>query len=189
MTITNIITHVGTLVLAGLLVASIACDSTAKAPEKEAADAAAPASTSSKVGYDLRTLKPRDERLKDAFDRMRAEAQAEQKRVAVLFSADWCHRCQKLEAELGNMHPKEKIGDVRILVLKEEDWEDATRMDEFNKLRLRWEPVIGTYPLFVLLDDAGRLQEEMKDAIGRLESEGLEPTVDNWFDSSRASSL
>ncbi len=163
-----------------------ACD---PAPEAEAPPPESTNPATAEVGYDLRSLRPRDERLGEAFDRMREEALAEGKRVAVLFSADWCHRCQRLDAELGNMHPASKIGDVRIFVLKEEDWEQATRMDEFKKLRLRWDPVMGTYPMFVLLDEQGKRAEEMKEAIERLEGEGLEPTVDNWFASSLASNL
>jgi hypothetical protein len=44
---------------------------------------------------------------------------------------------------------------VRILELKEEDWAAATRMDEFDALRKRWTGCSGSYPLLMLLDDAG----------------------------------
>jgi thiol-disulfide isomerase/thioredoxin len=139
------------------------------------------------VGYDVRRLRPGDEPLAALFDRVAARAIEEQKRVVVLFSADWCHRCRRLEAELGSSASASAIDDVRILMLKEEDWEGATRLDEFKALRLRWEPVMGTYPLMVLLDPQSQRVEEMKQAKERLEVQGLEPTLANWFDTSRVS--
>lgn len=140
------------------------------------------------VGYDLRRLRPREnEPLADMFERMRTQASAEDKRVAVLFSADWCEPCRILDLELGNTHPSSMIGDVRILELKEDDWSGAARMDEFNGLRRRWEPVLNTYPLLVLLDAEGDQSEEMKQAKDRLEAAGLEPTLPIWFESTRPS--
>lgn len=141
-----------------------------------------------KVGYDLRQLRPGGKSLEEAFDGSRARALADGKRVAVLFSADWCAPCKKLEAELGNTQPQSQIGDVRIVMVKEEDWRDATRMSEFDKLRLRWSTVVGQFPYFVLLDEDGHVLEEMKQAVDRLEGEGVEPTVANWFDNARMSS-
>jgi thiol-disulfide isomerase/thioredoxin len=135
------------------------------------------------VGYDLRRLRPRDdEPLAAMFERVRTEALRENKRVAVLFSADWCEPCRHLDLELGNTHPQSMIGDVRVLELKEEDWVAVARMDEFNSLRRRWEPVMNTYPLLILLDNAGGRIEEMKEAKERLEAAGLEPTLPVWFD-------
>jgi thiol-disulfide isomerase/thioredoxin len=134
------------------------------------------------VGYDLRRLRPRDEPLADMFERVRSEALREHKRVVVLFSADWCEPCRHLDLELGNTHPTSMIGDVRVLELKEDDWVAVARMDEFNSLRRRWEPVLNTYPLAILLDDAGARVEEMKEAKLRLEAAGLEPTLPVWFD-------
>ncbi len=133
------------------------------------------------VGYDMRTLRPTDEPLAEMFDRTFDAARKEGKRVAVLFSADWCEPCKILEVELGNMHPASTIGDVRIVVLKEEPWEGATRMDEYNALRNRWHPTINSYPVMVLLDDRGEKLEEMKEAKERLEAEGVAPTLPNWF--------
>ena len=112
---------------------------------------------------------------------MREGALAEGKRVAVLFSADWCEPCRILDAELGNRHPASQIGDVRILEIKEEDWQGATRMDEFNALRERWTDINGSYPFFVLLDPKGQKIEEMKEAKERLEAKGVEPTLAAWF--------
>lgn len=137
------------------------------------------------VGYDMRRLRPTDEPLGPRFDRLRAETVKEGKQVAVLFSADWCEPCQVLEIELGNMHPPSVIGDVRIFQIKEEDWEAKTRMDEVNNLRLRWHPTKNSYPVLILLDDEGNKLEEMKEAKARLESEGLQPTLPNWFQSVR----
>lgn len=77
------------------------------------------------------------------------------------------------------------IGDVRILELKEDDWSAVARMDEFNSLRRRWEPILNTYPLLILLDAEGKRVEEMKDAKDRLEAAGLAPTLPIWFESSR----
>jgi thiol-disulfide isomerase/thioredoxin len=134
------------------------------------------------VGYDLRRLRPREEEpLANMFDRLHAEARAEGKRVVVLFSADWCEPCKHLDLELGNMHPRSMIGAIRVMELKEDDWSAAARMDEFNQLRRRWEPVLGTYPLVVLLDENGKRVEEMKEAKDRLEGQGLDATLPLWF--------
>ncbi|KIG15552.1 hypothetical protein DB30_05490 [Enhygromyxa salina] len=148
----------------------------------------APASADPLVGYDLRRLRPReDEPLASMFERVRLQAVSEQRRVAVLFSADWCEPCRHLDLELGNEHPESMIGHVRILELKEDDWSVGARMDEFNELRRRWEPVLNTYPLLLLLDAEGQRVEEMKDAKQRLEADGLEPTLPIWFASAAAS--
>jgi len=152
--------------------------------ETPATTGAKPAATAkdSTVGYDLRRLRPRNEEpLADMFERMRKQALADGKTVAVLFSADWCEPCRKLELELGNMHPEADIGRVRILELKEEEWEAVTRMDEFSALRARWYPQADSYPVFVVLDESGAKREEMQEAIDRLHEEGVEPTVANWF--------
>ena len=142
--------------------------------------------SSDAVGYDLRRLRPRDEEpLAGMFDRLRAQAVKDGKRVAVLFSADWCEPCRELEGELGNRHPAEKIGGVQILELKEEDWTAVTRMDEFDALRVRWSDVTGSYPLLLLLDEKGQKQEEMKEAIDRLNAAGVEPTLANWLADTR----
>jgi thiol-disulfide isomerase/thioredoxin len=134
------------------------------------------------VGYDVRRLRPRNGETLDAmFARMAKEARAEGKHVAVLFSADWCEPCRILELEFGNMHPAERIGHVRILEMKEEDWERATRMNEFNDLRQRWSAPLNQYPLFLLLDESDQKIEEMKEAKERLEAEGKEATLPNWF--------
>jgi hypothetical protein len=134
-----------------------------------------------KIGYDLRILRPGEQKLGEQFDGMLKASVQEGKRVAVLFSADWCQPCVRLEAELGNLQPASQIEDVRILIVKEEDWRDVTRMGEFDKLRLRWSPAVGNFPLFVLLDEQGQQLEEMKKAIDRLKADGIEPTVANWF--------
>jgi thiol-disulfide isomerase/thioredoxin len=138
------------------------------------------------VGYDLRRLRPRDEETLTAmFDRLLAQAAADGKRVAVLFSADWCEPCRELETELGNRHPAAEIGDVRFLELKEEDWTAAARMDEFNELRRRWADQTGSYPLLLLLDAQGKRVEEMKQAIERLEAAKIEPTLAHWLADTR----
>lgn len=169
--------------IASCLLLSIACgcgegsaSSTASSPQPAAASAP------STVGYDLRRLRPRnEEKLADMFERMRTQALAEGKIVAVLFSADWCEPCRKLELELGNTADAAAIGDVRILELKEEDWEAATRMDEFGALRGRWDARADSYPLFIVLDGSGAKIEEMREAIDRLGKDGIEPTVPNWL--------
>ena len=74
---------------------------------------------------------------------------------------------------------------MRIFELKEEDWTAATRMDEFEGLRRRWSPVLGMYPLLILLDDQGAQREEMKQAIARLEAAGIDPTLANWLADTR----
>ncbi len=167
---------VGALAIAGVL----GCDGT-DAEAQATPPAKAPEATNV-VGYDIRRLRPRDgERLAAMFDRMAARTEQDGKQVAVLFSADWCEPCRRLELEFGNEHPPEKIGGFRILEVKEEDWAGATRMDEFNTLRRRWYAPIDSYPVFIVLDREGRKVEEMKEAIERLQLAQIEPTVDNWF--------
>ena len=174
------------------LVAGLACgpgdspsQTSASSPTAEA-PAAAAGDSAKMIGYDLRRLRPRDdETLAAMFERLHKQAKADNKRIAVLFSADWCAPCKKLEAELGNLQPAEQIEDVRVFELKEEDWTEVTRMSEFNDLRARWYPKKGSYPVLVLLDEDGSALEEMKEAIDRLEGEGLEPTLPNWFATSR----
>lgn len=140
------------------------------------------ATASAKVGYDLRRLRPRnEEKLADMFERLRAQAIADGKLAVVLFSADWCEPCRALDLELGNTAEKSDIGHVRIFELKEEDWEAATRMDEFSDLRKRWDARPDSYPLFIALDAEGKKIEEMREAIDRLGKEGVEPTVPNWL--------
>ena len=169
----------GPSILTALLLLS-ACggDGGAASPASESSPAKEPA----KAGYDLRRLRPtKDEPLARTFERMQAQAKAEGKQIAMLFSAEWCERCRRLELELGNLHPTGDIAHVRILELVEEDWEQALRMNEFELLRQRWDVTKGTYPLFVVLDAEGKKVEEMKEAIDRLEQAGQEPTVAGWF--------
>jgi thiol-disulfide isomerase/thioredoxin len=165
----------------------VACDGHEPPAQAEPTNSVPAADSDPLVGYDLRRLRPRDdEPLAEMFERVRADALREHKRIVVLFSADWCEPCRHLDLELGNTHPTSMIGDVRVLELKEDDWVAVARMDEFNSLRRRWEPVLNTYPLVILLDDAGGRVEEMKEAKLRLEAAGLEPTLPVWFDMSRS---
>jgi thiol-disulfide isomerase/thioredoxin len=153
-----------------------------------ASAAAAPQAAAQTVGYDLRRLRPAgDEPLVQTFERLHTQARAEGKQVAMLFSADWCERCRRLELELGNLHPAGDIAHVRIIELVEEDWEQALRMNEFELLRQRWDTTKGTYPLFVVLDEQGKKIEEMKEAVERLEQAGQEATLPTWFRGLRAS--
>ncbi len=175
-----------TLLVVGL--GSGACDRSATKADADADAEAQPEPTAvEEVGYDLRRLRPTDEPLGERFDREARAAVAEGKRVAVLFSADWCEPCQVLELELGNLHPASVIGDVRIFQLKEEDWESATRMDEVNNLRVRWHPTKNSYPVLILLDEKLDKREEMKEAKERLEAEGVAPTLPNWLQSTAKS--
>ncbi|RMG94387.1 MAG: hypothetical protein D6705_16235 [Deltaproteobacteria bacterium] len=158
----------------------LACGST---PPHDEGASATTSQADPLVGYDVRVLRPRNEEpLASQFERQRRAAVAEGKHVVAYFSAKWCEACQRLDLELGNMHPRSAIGHVRILELIEEDWEAATRMNEFNDLRTRFSPAVGTYPWFVLLDAEGNAVEEMREAKARLEGLGLTPTVDLWFE-------
>jgi len=139
------------------------------------------------VGYDLRRLRPTDEPLVESFKRISGATTRDGRRVAVLFSADWCEPCRDLEIELGNLHPQGTIDDVRIVELKEEDWQKAVRMDEYNELRAQWDRVLNRYPLFVVLDDDGAALEEMQRGRERLEEAGVAATIPNWFASLRSS--
>jgi thiol-disulfide isomerase/thioredoxin len=168
-----------------LMLGLLACEAPETAAQAEPTGSSEKADSDPLVGYDLRRLRPRDEPLADMFERVRTDALRENKRVVVLFSADWCEPCRYLDLELGNTHPTSMIGDVRVLELKEDDWVAVARMDEFNSLRRRWEPVLNTYPLVILLDSAGAKIEEMKEAKARLEAAGLEPTLPVWFDMTR----
>ena len=177
----------------GLIVlATLACqapEATSEGSGKTDAEASSADAATKMVPYDLRRLRPREqEKLAAMFERLRAQALAEDKRVIVFFSADWCEPCRNIELELGNVHPAGMIGDVRIIELKEDDWSQAARMDEFNGLRRRWEPVLNTYPLLILLDAEGERVEEMKEAATRLEEAGLDPTLPVWFEESRTRS-
>ena len=171
-----------------LLVSSVALLSCSSEPAERTPTPAPARAEPAEVGYDLRTLRPRNEEpLTDMFERMRQQAKDEGKQVAVLFSAGWCEPCQRLELELGNMHPPSKIGHIRILELKEEDWAAVTRMNEFNDLRRRWYPALNSYPVFIVLDEQGEKVEEMKEAIARLRSAGnTEPSVADWFASMKS---
>ena len=164
-----------------LLAPLAACGGDSEAPAAPSGQAPAEA-TPKTVGYDLRRLRPVDDQpLEQVVERMQAQAKAEGKQVAMLFSAEWCERCRRLELELGNLHPPGDIAHVRVLELVEEDWEKALRMNEFNALRLRWDSTKGTYPLFVVLDEKGGKVEEMKEAVERLEAAGQEATLAAWF--------
>ena len=148
----------------------------------DAPPASAEAKAPAEIGYDTRRLRPRNEEtLAAMFERLRRTAVKDGKFAAVLFSADWCEPCRRLEIELGNMHPPSDIGHLRIFEIKEEDWEAATRMNEVNALRTRWTPTINQYPVLVVLDEKGERIEEMQQATDRLEHEGVEPTLVNWF--------
>ena len=149
---------------------------------KETQPGVAEAKRPAEIGYDIRRLRPRNEEsLADMFERLRRSAVKEGKFAAVLFSADWCEPCRRLEIELGNMHPPSDIGHIRIFEIKEEDWEAATRMNEVNALRTKWTPTINQYPILVVLDEQGERIEEMQEAKDRLEHVGVEPTLVNWF--------
>lgn len=159
-----------------------ACGGDGGVADQAPSAAAAPAATAETVGYDLRRLRPAgNEPLVQTFERLHAQARSEGKQVAMLFSADWCERCRRLELELGNLHPAGDIAHVRIIELVEEDWEQALRMNEFELLRQRWDATKGTYPLFVVLDEHGKKIEEMKEAVERLEQAGQEATLPAWF--------
>ena len=151
------------------------------------APAAAPVrDTQRMVGYDVRRIRPGDTSLEAAFERGRVAAVSDGRHVAVLFSADWCQPCRDLELELGNLHPASAIEDVRILMLKEEEWQKAVRMDEFNGLRARWDKVLNRYPLFVFLDENGVMIEEMQAGREAMEAEGIAATLPSWFARLRA---
>lgn len=134
-----------------------------------------------KIPYDLRRLRPSDQELNPWFKTLVQKAVKEGKRPAVLFSAAWCHACQDVELELGNMHPRKEIGHVRIFELIEEDWEAVTRMDEYNDLRARWHPELGTYPMLFLLDRHGDKVESMQEAKIRLQDEDKPVNFATWF--------
>lgn len=133
------------------------------------------------IGYDLRRLRPSQEELQPWFEKQLKKAIADGKRPAVLFSASWCHACQDVELELGNQHPRKDIGHVRIFEIIEEDWEAVTRMDEYNDLRARWHPELGTYPMLFLLDQKGDKIESMDEAKIRLKELGKTPNFVTWF--------
>ena len=133
------------------------------------------------VAYDVRRLRPSEPELGAWFDRLIAQSIEDGKRPAVLFSASWCHACRDVEHELGNTHAASQIGGVRIFQLVEEDWEAATRMDEYNDLRARWHPELGTYPMFIVLDGKGEKVETMDEAKERLIAAGQDANFPTWF--------
>lgn len=157
-------------------------------PPQTAGEAAAviPSQVSTDLtGYDIRRIRPQKTPLAEGFQHMREAAVGDKRRVAVLFSADWCQACRRLELEFGSMHAPGVIDDVRILEFVEEDWEAATRMDEVHELRRRWYPRFDNYPVMILLDANGDKIEEMEEAIARLKAAQLEPSMANWFVSAR----
>lgn len=171
-------------IVPGLLLFVVACGGTDSSPSPGQAESKASptAKRTKKVGYDIRRIRPQnDQPLAEVFDRVHAQARAEGKLTAVLFSAGWCAACRDLELELGNFQSAADIAHIRIFELKEEDWEAVTRMNEFNNLRRRWYPALGSYPVFIVLDEDGEKIEEMREAIERLKTDGVEPTVANWF--------
>ena len=160
-----------------------ACNNPPAQPKKAAVSqqVVGPA-TNGPINYDVRRIRPRNEEtLEDAFAKLHKQALADKKRVAVLFSADWCEPCRILDAELGDSYPAEQIGDVRIFEFKEEDWSAVTRLDEYNKLRKRWDSDTGAYPMLALVRSDGSILEEMKKAKERLEAAGQQATLPNWF--------
>lgn len=173
-------------ILASILAGGTACDAEPDAPAR-GSEGEASENAGQVIGYDLRRLRPNEKKLSEVFDAQFARSLEEGKRVAVFFSAQWCAPCRRLEVEFGNAYPADQIGDVRIFELKEEDWKDAMRMDEFNGLRRRWYAALGSYPLVILLDAEGNKVEEMKEAKERLEAVGVDPTLPNWFSDTRVS--
>lgn len=161
------------------------CSRDASPPRHEVTAAPAGPLLPALVGYDIRRIRPQADPLEDTFARLEKTARSEGMRVALLFSADWCDSCKRLELEFGNSHPAGTIDDVRILQFVEEDWEAATRMDEVYDLRRRYYPRLDNYPVMLLLDGDGHLIEEMADASKRLEAAGEDPSMVNWFASSR----
>ncbi len=182
--------RLGSLALC-LALTPLSCGGDSQAKDGDAAPATEPAKLKAKpkkVGYDLRRLRPNnDEPLAAMFERLRKAAIDDGKFAAVLFSADWCEPCRLLDLEFGNMHPADAIGHVRILEIKEEDWEAATRMNEVNALRTRWTPTLNAYPVLVILDEHGDRIEEMQEAKDRLEHEGRDPTIPTWFSALKGS--
>lgn len=157
-----------------------ACKERAAKPALSQAEASKP-DPQAKISYDLRRLRPSNQELGPWFATLVKQAVKEGKRPAVLFSASWCHACQDVELELGNQHSRQQIGHVRIFELVQEDWEAVTRMDEYNDLRARWHPELGTYPMLFLLDENGDEVESMQAAKKRLEAEGRPVNFATWF--------
>ena len=97
------------LALALALALPFACSSgqEERGAAKTADAAATPAAAPAKVGYDLRRLRPRDgETLEAMFERLRGRALADDKRVAVLFSADWCAPCKRESSTIADQYDR-----------------------------------------------------------------------------------
>ena len=133
------------------------------------------------VPYDIRRLKPTPASLTELFASQMEAAKLDNKTVAVLFSADWCHACRDVEHKLGAQLPENEIGHMRIFELTEEEWEEVGRIDEFNTLRHQWEDDEFTYPMLVVLDEQGAKRENMDEALERLKNAGVAPTFPVWF--------
>ena len=117
-----------------------------------AEEKAAPAASKPKmVGYDLRMLRPGEQKLGEQFDAMHKASLGEGKQVAVLFSADWCAPCKAAKkAILENVALKRIVDSYDVV---QYNFDIATPMRKKYK--------VDRVPTFIVVADGEEIRRQL----------------------------